>query len=144
MTLQYGLTAAPESQPPNIILGQVISLAIAIGVGSIDGLDLWLRQSLATALAVTSMVKLGLTHPPAGAAALIFVGGSNSWGNLAMMLVGNCIAIATSTLINNVNEKRQYPMLRGSRWAYDETKRRWTARKEIKGDLSISSLLLTP
>jgi len=134
MTLQYGLTAAPASQPPNAILGQAISLAIAIGIASIDGLELWLRQSLATALAITAMVKLGLTHPPAGAAALIFAGGNNSWGNLVMMLVGNCIAIITATLINNFNTKRQYPMAWGFAWAYDESKRRLMALKGTKGD----------
>jgi CBS-domain-containing membrane protein len=78
MTLQYSLTAAPASQPMNAVLGQAISLAIAIGIGSISGLDLWLRQSLATALAIMTMAKLGLTHPPAGAAALIFAGGRNT------------------------------------------------------------------
>jgi hypothetical protein len=45
MTLQYSLTAAPASQPMNAVLGQAISLAIAIAIGidSISGLDLWLR-----------------------------------------------------------------------------------------------------
>lgn len=134
MTLQYGLTAAPASQPTNAILGQTVSLAIAIGIASIPSLDLWIRQSLATALAVTSMVKLGVTHPPAGAAALIFSGGNNSWGNLAMMLVGNAIAVCTSTIINNMNMKRQYPMSWGIGWAYKEARRRWKMRKEGKGD----------
>lgn len=124
MTLQYSLTAAPASQPANAFLGQAISLSIAIGVASIDGLDLWLRQSLATALAITTMAKLGLTHPPAGAAALIFAGGSNGWGNLAMMLAGNCIAIITAMLINNFNMRRQYPMTWEIGWAINETKRR--------------------
>jgi len=59
MTLQNSLTAAPAPQPMNAVLGQAISLAIAIGIGSISGLDLWLRQSLATALAIMTMAKLG-------------------------------------------------------------------------------------
>ena len=124
MTLQYSLTAAPASQPMNAILGQAISLAIAIGIGSISGMDLWIRQSLATALAIMTMAKLGLTHPPAGAAALIFASGNNSWGNYAMMLVGNCIAIITATLINNFNMRRQYPMTWQVGWAMEEVKRR--------------------
>lgn len=91
MTLLYGLTAAPASQPRNAMLGQTISLTIAICVGYADRLQSWMQQSLATALAITCMCKLGFTHPPAGAAALLFATGDYGWGNLLFMLVGNIV-----------------------------------------------------
>ena len=79
-------------------------------VGYGDGMELYMRQSLATALAITVMVRLGITHPPAGAAALIFSSGLLDWTHVLMMMVGNAIAIGTATLVNNMSEKRQYPM----------------------------------
>jgi CBS-domain-containing membrane protein len=110
VTLLYGLTAAPASQPRNAILGQVISLTISLAVSYIDSMEIWMRQSLATSLAVTCMVKLGITHPPAGASALIFSSGLLDWTHMLMMIVGTVIAIVTATLINNISNKRQYPM----------------------------------
>ena len=111
MTLLYGLTAAPASQPRNAMLGQAIAVSISLGVSYADeGMSLWMRQSLATALAIAAMVKLGITHPPAGAAALLFASGSHGWGNMLMMLVGNVIAIGSASLINNISKSRQYPM----------------------------------
>jgi CBS-domain-containing membrane protein len=53
------------------MMGQVVSLTNALGVWYADGLELWVRQSLATALAIVAMVRLGITHPTAGATALI-------------------------------------------------------------------------
>jgi CBS-domain-containing membrane protein len=113
VTLLYGLTAAPASQPRNAILGQVISLTISLAVSYIDSMEIWMRQSLATSLAVTCMVKLGITHPPAGASALIFSSGLLDWTHMLMMIVGTVIAIVTATLINNISNKRQYPMYWG-------------------------------
>jgi len=73
------------------MFGQVVSLTIAILIGSIPSLPLWIRQSLATSLAVTVMVKMGWTHPPAGAAALIFSSGTLGWLNALFMIIGNMV-----------------------------------------------------
>ncbi|CAJ1958792.1 unnamed protein product [Cylindrotheca closterium] len=115
MTLQYGLTAAPASQPRNAIVGQTLALIIACLIGQLDELELWLRQSLATALAIGVMVKFGVTHPPAGAAALVFSSGRQSWRQAGLMILGNVIAVLSATLINNWNAKRQYPTFWGFR-----------------------------
>lgn len=115
MTLQYGLAAAPSSQPRNAILGQTFGLLVAHGIGQSTQLDPWMKQSLATSLAIAVMAKLGVMHPPAGAAALLFSTGSRSWPQVGMMLVGNAVAIACATLFNNLNDKRQYPTFWGFR-----------------------------
>mmetsp|Transcript_1636 Transcript_1636/g.2987 ORF Transcript_1636/g.2987 Transcript_1636/m.2987 type:complete len:305 (+) Transcript_1636:946-1860(+) len=112
MTLQYSLTAAPASQPRNAILGQVISLSIALGM-TYTSLATNVRKALATALAIMCMARLGVTHPPAGAAALLFAGGQYSWGHMGIMLAGNILAIFSATLINDMNVKRQYPTFWG-------------------------------
>lgn len=117
MTLQYGLTAAPASQPRNAVLGQTIALSIALGM-TYTKLETNVRRSLGTALAISAMTRLGITHPPAGAAALIFTGGGYNWGHLGIMLAGNVLAIFSATVINDMNATRQYPTFWGFGYWY--------------------------
>ena len=112
MTLLYGLTAAPASQPRNALVGQSLYMSIAIGISKLP-LEDWIQQSLATALAVTAMVKLGVTHPPAGAAALLFATGKHGWYSVLACLMGNVLAVGAATLINDSNPERQYPTFWG-------------------------------
>ncbi|EJK72463.1 hypothetical protein THAOC_06006 [Thalassiosira oceanica] len=110
MTLQYGLTPAPASQPRNALYGQVTSLSIALVVNLFMPAG-WIRVPFTTALAIATMCKMGITHPPAGAAAAIFAS-SNKFDGVyfALMLIGNLLAITTAILVNNLNDKKQYPM----------------------------------
>jgi CBS-domain-containing membrane protein len=108
-TLLYGLTSAPASQPKNTICAQIFSMTIAISIGYLDGLELWFRQALVTALAIAGMVKLGWTHPPAGASAMIFASVGLGWESMVFMITGNMIAIGIATIVNNLSDKRQYP-----------------------------------
>ena len=113
MTLQYGLTAAPASQPRNAIIGQTIGLLVAHGIGRSTSLEPYFKMSLATALAISAMVKFGVTHPPAGAAALLFSNGTRTWQQVGMMILGNVVAIICATLFNNLSDQRQYPTFWG-------------------------------
>ena len=115
MTLLYGLTAAPASQPRNVLLGQAISLCISVAWSHASIIPVWIRQGLATATAVAAMVKLGVVHPPAGASALLFAAGTYGWLNVAFMLVGNTMAVVAAIIINNMRDKRQYPIYWGLR-----------------------------
>jgi HPP family len=111
VTLLYGLTAAPASQPKNAILGQLIAVSISLAFTYAEDMHPHLRTSLATAIAVSAMVKFGCTHPPAGASAVFFStgGGLLGWTNMAVLLVGNVLAIAVATVVNNLSDRRQYP-----------------------------------
>lgn len=110
MTLLYGLGAAPAAQPRNVIFGQVVSISIAILIGSISTLDIPTKQSLAAALATAAMTKLGLTHPPAGAAAVFFAGDESlGWTHLLAVIIGDLVAVGLATAISNWSNKRQYP-----------------------------------
>ena len=115
VTLLYGLTAAPASQPRNAILGQAISLTIAMVCSYIEHstFTLWMRQAIVTALAVAAMVRLGITHPPAGASALIFASGRYGWTHVLTFFAGNVLALGAATFINNLSAKRQYPIYWG-------------------------------
>jgi CBS-domain-containing membrane protein len=119
VTLLYGLAAAPASQPRSAIAGQIISITISLAISYADNMSIWMRQALATSLAVAAMAKMGVTHPPAGAAALLFASGSYGWGNMLFVLVGNVIAIGAATFINNFSDYRQYPTFWSFRYTID-------------------------
>lgn len=73
-TLVFGLNTAPLAQPRIILLAHLYSSVVAICVNYTRGFfPVYLRAALATALSIAGMVKLGLTNPPAAAAALIYV-----------------------------------------------------------------------
>lgn len=113
MTLQYGLTPAPASQPRNAIYGQTIAISIALLVKLVptEIITSWLKPPIATALAVATMAKMGIIHPPAGASAALFSATDRLDGVFfALMLLGNVIAILTAIFINNINDKKQYPI----------------------------------
>ena len=93
--------------------GQVIaiSLALLVKVITVNMAHTWIRVPLATSLAIAFMARLGILHPPAGASAALFASHDRFDGIFfALMLFGNLIAILTAIVINNLNDKRQYPI----------------------------------
>jgi len=111
ITLQYGLTSAPAAQPRNVILGQIVAGAIALPFTYIPTwiLSPWIRQAFGPACSILAMVKLGVVHPPAGAAAVIFASGSYDWIFYVLMILASVLFIFPAVLINNMSKKRQYP-----------------------------------
>lgn len=91
-------------------------MTIAMVISYLETVPLRFRESLATALAVAAMVKLGITHPPAGAFALVFASEKLGWGSVSMVLIANVIAVLMATLINNLSTKRQYPLYWTADW----------------------------
>jgi CBS-domain-containing membrane protein len=91
------------------LIGQVLSVSIALMVASIPGMVIWVRQALATSLSIAVMARCGVIHPPAGAAALLFASGDFGIVHMVLLLLGNVVAIVIGALINNLSEKRQYP-----------------------------------
>lgn len=126
MTLQFALTPAPASQPRNIILGQTVVMTISLGVSYANSMEVYIRQALATALTIMVMTKFVIVHPPAGASALLFAGGGQTWSNMLTMLVGNIVAIIVAVIINNYNDGRSYPTYWGLGFLIDY----YRARKE--------------
>mmetsp|Transcript_15933 Transcript_15933/g.44076 ORF Transcript_15933/g.44076 Transcript_15933/m.44076 type:complete len:626 (+) Transcript_15933:247-2124(+) len=111
MTLQFGLTAAPASQPRNAILGPAVAGAVSLVFTYIPEsiLAVWLRQAVAPAIAIGVMVKFGYTHPPAGAHAVLFASGKYNWALYGIVLLSTVISIVPAIFINNLSDKRQYP-----------------------------------
>jgi len=111
MTLQYGLTAAPASQPRNAILGQAVSGAVSLAFTYIPEsiLATWLRRAVGPAVAIGAMVKLGVTHPPAGAHAVLYASGQYNFGFYALVVLSSTISVIPAAVVNNLSYKRQYP-----------------------------------
>jgi hypothetical protein len=113
LTLQFSLTAAPASQPRNVIYGQMISLSIALLSNSYlrPILPMWLLLPLTAAASIATMSKLGCTHPPAAAAVVaLFSEPAFSVWTALFLLLGNLAAVATAIVANNLSDKRQYPV----------------------------------
>lgn len=112
--LLYALTAAPAAQPRNAIFGQLVAIVVSLSLCyAKESLHLWLRLSLAVSLTVAVMAKLGITHPPAGASAMIFATGKFDWRSLPSMLICYLVALVCATFFNNFSDKRQYPSFWG-------------------------------
>ena len=111
VTLQFGLTAAPPAQPRQAIYGELVALPISILCNSIPHsiLPSWIEIALAPAIGIGVKQYFGLTHPPAGAAAIVFSAMDYSWVHMILFEVGVLISIVLSIIVNNLNEKRQYP-----------------------------------
>jgi len=112
-TLQYNLTSAPACQPYNAFMSQLFSMIIAVTFFQIpeDLLPVWVRTGIVPALSIGLSAKLGFTHPPAGASALVFAQmKSLEVANCLWFLFANMLAIITSTAIINVNHSKQYPV----------------------------------
>lgn len=107
--LQFGLTQAPAAQPRNCLIGQTLSIFIALTVSILPFLPIWLKQALATSMAIGVMTRCGVTHPPAGASAFLFASGQFGITHFLLLLGGNMIAILVGSVLNNTSEKRQYP-----------------------------------
>ena len=111
MTLQYGLTAAPASQPRNVVLGQAVSGAVSLAFTYIPEsiLAVWIRRAVGPAVAIGVMVKCGVTHPPAGAHAVLYASGKYNFGFYALVVLSSAISVVPATIVNNMSSKRQYP-----------------------------------
>jgi hypothetical protein len=108
MTLVFSLTSAPASQPRNVVLGQLLSLFVAYGFGR-TSIDSRIKACLSTSISISLMARLGITHPPAGASAMIFSSGLFSLAQVGIMLLANVIAVILGAWCNNISDKRQYP-----------------------------------
>jgi hypothetical protein len=111
MTLQYNLTQAPAAQPYNIILGEIVSMSIALlsYYVLVDSVPSWFLSAFAPGLAIGVMAKLGFTHPPAGAQAVLFSQKKYNFVSFIIVLFACFISLIPAILINNLSRKRHYP-----------------------------------
>jgi hypothetical protein len=91
-----------------------MAIAVSVSCAPSFAIPAWLKQSLAGSLAIAFMVKAGVTHPPAGAAAVLLSAYPRpGWKSALTSLIGNAVAIAIAAVVNNLSNKRQYPIYWG-------------------------------
>jgi hypothetical protein len=77
VTLQFGAHNSPLVQPRSCFLGNLVASSASILTyyltDDFNRMPQWVAVALAPAISIAAMQKLGVSHPPAGAAALIFI-----------------------------------------------------------------------
>jgi len=122
LTLLFGAPGSPLCQPRNTIFGCIWSAGVAVAIRYLSGddhlavLPQWFAEAFVPAIAIAGMLKLGVLHPPAGAASLIFIAGGQKNTNLGFLyllvplLAGNMVSVVMAILVNNLCDKRHYPL----------------------------------
>jgi hypothetical protein len=124
VTMHYGLTSAPASQPRNSVLGVLVATVCSKSVAYIPTsvLAIWVRVALGPAIAIAVTLKLGLAHPPAGAVAVLFaIDTKNDWKSLGLLLFGYIEAIMFAVIFVNLNGTKTFPMY----WGIPNTQEWW-------------------
>ncbi len=108
--LAFGAWNAPFSQPRNIIGGHLISGFIGISFFQLFGTHM---AAIGAAVGITIFVMMltRTVHPPAGGNPIIIMLGGFSWSYLVTpILLGSIIIVIFAVVINNIRQKRHYPL----------------------------------
>ena len=112
--MHFAAPFSPLAQPRSVVGGNLVASIVAISFVHLgSGMPEWLLRALVPATAISLMVKLGVTHPPAGGIALALLAAPQNaeWRYvLTPLLAANAIAIVLAVAINNAAPKRQYPI----------------------------------
>lgn len=122
VAILFGAPHSSFAQPRSVIGANMIAASIAVCMhylsspAHLNAFPRRLAIAFAPATAIAVNHRLGLLHPPAAAAALIFVSGDDEitamgWTFLLLpLLVGNAICLALAVAFNNLSSTRQYPL----------------------------------
>jgi len=119
--MHYGLSNSPAAQPRNSVCGMVVAASLAIFFKTvifkkIPGFPVLCRVPFASSFAIAVTLKLGLTHPPAGAVAVLFSTDddfADDWVALGLLCFGYVEAILLALVFVNLSESRTFPMYWG-------------------------------
>lgn len=122
VAILYGAPHSSFAQPRAVIGSHMVAATVAVGTVHL-GVPTHVAVAVAPATAIALNHRLGLLHPPAAAAALIFVTGTEQlqaigWMYLLLpLLVANAVCLLMAASINNLSTARQFPLYWvGSRW----------------------------
>ncbi len=90
--LLFSLPASPLSQPMNVILGHGLSAVLGLAAQFAAPGHVWMA-AIAVGGAIAAMGMLRLTHPPAGATALVSYFTGASWTYLAFPVMSGAAAL---------------------------------------------------
>lgn len=107
--LLFNAPEAPFSQPANVIGGYVVSLASVLVLHALFPGG-WEMAAIAVGLAIMIMQALRVTHPPAGAVAVLAYSAGQDAGMLAVaVLAGAASLVVVAALYYRVTGQR-YPV----------------------------------
>jgi hypothetical protein len=116
--LEYNTIDSPLAQPRNIILGQLFSSIIGVGITKLFHLSShfqelrWIAGALAVGLSSAFMGFTHTIHPPAGATALLAATTDEvtdlGWFLIPVVLLGDVLMLAVACVINNI--QRTFPV----------------------------------
>ncbi|MGE4281685.1 MAG: HPP family protein [Magnetospirillum sp.] len=109
--LVFAAHESPMAQPANVIGGHLLSTAAALAVAEVLPQSWW-AMALAVGLAIALMTLTRLTHPPAGADALVVSALHPGWGYLLFPIAfGAVLLVLAATVVHRlVPSRRPYPL----------------------------------
>lgn len=109
--LLFAVPSSPLAQPVNVIAGHVASSALALSLRMVLPNEWW-AIALAVGAAVTLMMALRITHPPAGADPVVIFLSDPGWGFLLVpMLTGTLVLVGIATLVHMIPPRTVYPLI---------------------------------
>jgi hypothetical protein len=116
--LEYNTIDSPLAQPRNVILGQLFSSIIGVGMAKLFALNpsfeqiRWVGGALAVGISSAVMGLTKSVHPPAGATALLAVTSNEifdiGWFLIPLILLGSSLMLGVACVLNNI--QRKFPM----------------------------------
>lgn len=109
--LVFAAHESPMAQPANVIGGHLLSTTTALAVAEVLPPSWW-AMALAVGLAIALMTLTRLTHPPAGADALVVTALHPGWSYLLFPIAsGAVLLVAAAVLVHRmVPTRRPYPL----------------------------------
>lgn len=111
--LLFSAPSSPLSQPANVIGGNLLAALIALAVVHTLPASAW-ALALAVGLSITAMAWLRLTHPPAGAVAVVVMLARPGWDFLLFpALLGSVGLVIAACIAHRVpGGTNRYPLPR--------------------------------
>ena len=111
MVLLFGYPESPFAQPKNIFFGHLLTSLVGILVLYFFPFPLYIIIPLAVGIAVSLMIILNVTPPPAGGNPIIVIMGSVSLDYLINpIIIGSIIILIFGVVLNRLILKKKYPL----------------------------------
>lgn len=111
--LLFGVPDSPLSQPANVIGGHLLATTLSLALAPILPATP-MGMAMAVGAAISLMLLLRITHPPAGADPLLVLSAHPGWSFLLMpVLVGAVVLVALALVVHRLPPSRVYPLPAG-------------------------------
>jgi CBS-domain-containing membrane protein len=108
--LVFGIPESPLSQPANVLGGHAIAAAISLAVDHLHpGGPIVLAATVGGVIALLGLVRL--THPPAGATALVVMLTHPDWPFLfTPVMAGSLVLVLVAVIVHAIPPRLTYPL----------------------------------